>query len=67
MDYIPDYNDLYAQHEAEQERKLAKLPKCAFCDEPITDDQFYNIDGTYICKECLKNEYLVNTDDYINE
>ena len=46
MPHIPDYNDLHDEYEAEQERKLNKLPKCDCCGQPITDDYFYNIDGT---------------------
>lgn len=64
---IPDYNDLYDEYEAEQERKLSKLPKCDCCGEPITDDYFYNIDGTYICEGCLERDYRKKTDDYIEE
>lgn len=67
MDNIPDYNDLYAMHEAEQERRLKKYPKCDCCGEHITDDYFYNIDSTYFCEECLKDEYRKKTEDYMED
>jgi hypothetical protein len=67
MEYIPDYNDLHEAHEREQERRLKKFPKCDCCREHITDDYFYNIDGLYLHDECLKAEYRVKTDDYMNE
>lgn len=67
MDHIPDYNDLHEEFEAEQERKLDSLPKCDNCGEPIIDEHFYNIDGTYICETCMRDEYRVKTDDYIEE
>lgn len=65
--YIPDYNDLHDEYEAEQERKLDKFPKCDCCGEPITDDYYYNIDGTYFCEDCLNSEYRKNTDDYTED
>ena len=67
MDYIPDYNDLHSAYENERESKLKKLPKCECCGEPITDDSFYNINGTYYCEECLNDKYRVWTDDYIKD
>ena len=63
--YIPDYNDLHEEYEIAREQKLQKLPKCDCCGEPITDDYFYNIDGTYFCEERLISEYRKNTDDYM--
>ena len=65
-DYIPDYNDLYDAHEAEEERWLEKRPKCECCGEPIYEDTFYDINGEYLCEECMKDRYLVSTDNYID-
>ena len=67
MEYIPDYTDLYEEYEAEQESRLKRFPKCDCCGEPITDDYFYNIDGTYICETCMRDEYRKNTDDYMED
>lgn len=66
MDYVPDYTDLHAEYEREQERRLERLPKCEVCGEPIVDEQFYNIEGTYICLECI-NDFKVDTDDYMED
>lgn len=66
-EYIPDYNDLFDQHEREQENELEKYPKCDHCGERITDDYFYNIDGTYFHEECLKEEYRKSTSDYMED
>ena len=65
MDYIPDYIDSFNEHDAEEERWLEKRPKCDCCGEPITDDSFYDINGEYLCEECMNNRYLVCTDNYI--
>ena len=65
-EYIPDYADLYADYEAEQERRAKKLPKCDCCDKRIFDDQFYKIEGTYICEGCIQ-DYLVYTEEYMED
>ncbi len=65
MDYIPDYTDLHAEYERDQERRLKKYPRCDCCRQHITDDYFYNINGLFAHEECLKAEYRVNTEDYI--
>ena len=66
-EYIPDYNDLHADYERYQDHRLRKHPKCDHCGERITDDYFYNIDGTYFHEECLKEEYRKETEDYMEE
>lgn len=65
-EYIPDYNDLYAMHEARQERALRKYPKCADCEEHITDDYLFNINGVFYCEECAEDNFRRSTDDYIS-
>ena len=62
---IPDNYDAYKQHEADQARELNRLPRCANCDEPITADHFYEIEGVFICPDCLDADYRRSTDDYI--
>lgn len=66
-EYIPDYTDLHAEYEREQERRLRKHPKCDHCRERITDEKFYNIDGTFYHTECLNSEYLKDTEDYMED
>lgn len=56
----------YDRHCAQQERKLKKFPKCDNCGEHITDEYFYNIDGTFLCEECIR-DYRQNTEDWIEE
>lgn len=66
-EYIPDYTDLHADYERDQARRLAKFPTCDYCGEPITDEYFYNIDGTFICEACLKDEFRKDTEDYMED
>lgn len=60
-DPIADFD----RYDREQQAELDKLPKCDICGKPITDDYFYNIDGTYICESCLNDEYRKKTEDYM--
>lgn len=60
-DPLADY-DRYCD---EQERELDKLPKCDYCNEPITDDFYFEINGDIICEECLKDNFRKAVDDYI--
>lgn len=64
---IPDYNDLHALHEAEQERQLRRYPKCSHCKEPITDDFLFNINGDLFCEKCAHDNFRKHTEDYIHE
>jgi hypothetical protein len=63
-EYIPDPVDLFHQHEAEQQRKLDRLPVCVECEEAIQDDIFYIFDSEIICPDCLKHNHRKWVDDY---
>lgn len=65
-EYIPDYNDLHALYEAEQDRKEKKLPICDCCGERITDDCLYDIEGTIYCEDCLNDEFKKFADSYLD-
>lgn len=65
-EYIPDYTELHAIHEAWEERMLRKVPKCDICGERILGDFFFNIEGVYYCEDCI-NDYKVDTDDYTED
>lgn len=62
---IPDNYDQWEAHEREQERRLAELPVCADCGNPIQDDHFYLINDEPICPDCLDAGYRKQTEDYI--
>lgn len=65
MRYIQDNYDRFEQHEAEQQAYLDKLPRCSECDEPITDEYCYEINGEYICEECLERNYRKSVESII--
>lgn len=41
------------RYQAEQDRKLDALPKCAICGEPIQDESALYLNGEWICDECV--------------
>lgn len=55
---LADFN----RHDAEQQEWLESRPKCSCCEEPIQDDYLYEIDGEYICEDCLNSEYRKRVD-----
>lgn len=59
--YIPDNYDAWSRYQDQQEQELAKRQRCSECDEPITDDYCYNINGEHICKSCMDSYYMVET------
>lgn len=63
--HIPDYTELFNEHEARQEAQMDKLPKCDYCGEPIMDEHLYDINGDLICEECLKENFRKSVEDYI--
>lgn len=58
---IADY-DAYL---GEQHRRLECLPKCCECDEPITDEHCYEINGEYLCEKCLNDNHRKWVDDIV--
>lgn len=67
MGELLDNYDLWERNEREREEALEKLPKCDLCEEPITDEYFYNLDGTFICEQCMDEYYRKRTEDFTEE
>ena len=59
--YVPDNYDAWSRHQDQMERELAERQRCSECDEPITDDYCYLINGEYICQDCMNSYYMVET------
>ena len=55
----------YAAYDAHQQSELDKLPRCSYCDEPIQDDFYYEINDELICPECLEQHHRKWVDDYV--
>lgn len=60
-DPVSDFN----RYDAMQQRELERCPKCDYCDEHITADNYYDLDGDIVCEDCLDRYFKRFTDDYI--
>lgn len=58
-----DNYDRWEAHDAEQERKLQKLPICSECENPIQDEHCYEVNGKYTCPGCMEKNHKKWTDD----
>ncbi len=56
----------FMMHDAEQQAKLDKLPVCTYCDEPVQDDFYYEINGEVICETCLDRFFRKSVEDYVS-
>ena len=54
---MPDNYSQWKAHEREMEQRLARRPVCSYCDNPIQDDFFYEIDCEMVCEECLNQHF----------
>lgn len=64
MGIILDNYQLWEHHELAVEKEIEKLPVCDYCHEPITEEYFFNVLGSFYCERCMKEEFRVFTDDY---
>ena len=63
MFYSDDPVRDFENYDRAQAERLARLPKCSVCDEPIQDDHYYLINGENVCPACLENEFRKEVDD----
>lgn len=50
---IGDNYTLFQRHDAEQERRLEKMPVCWLCGEHIQQDDAVQMFGKWFCDDCL--------------
>ncbi len=50
---MPDNYSQWEWHERGLEQRLKHRPVCEYCDNPVQDDHYYDIDGTLVCQDCL--------------
>lgn len=60
--HVPDPLDLFNQRDLQQNQQLAKRPVCDYCDHPIQDDFYYEIDCEKVCKHCLDTHFRRDVD-----
>lgn len=61
--YVPDNYDMFRTYDYEQQRRVKKLPRCSHCDEHITDDTAFYIEGEWICEDCMNQFRKVVEDE----
>ena len=44
----------FDRHDRAQARALARLPRCCVCKERIQSEYCYELDGEYICEDCIE-------------
>lgn len=54
---IPDNYSQWEAHEAAQEKALADCYHCDHCGQAIQDEYYYEINGEFLCEDCMKREY----------
>lgn len=63
--------DLWEAHDREQYKWEQSRPVCDVCGEHIQDEYLFEIDGNYVCEECLvdymKEHYQKATEDCVTE
>lgn len=62
---MDDNYSLWRNREAQNEKRLARLPRCSECDEPIQDEHCFEINGELICQACLDNNHRKWVEDYV--
>ena len=57
----------FERWDRDQAEKLARLPVCSHCGEPIQDDFCFEINDELFCEDCMKDNFRRSTDNYITE
>ena len=64
--FITDNPDRdFDRWDREQSKALELLPLCSECDERIQDEHCYEINGEYICEQCMSENHRKFTTDLI--
>lgn len=66
MGWTSDPSRDYDRHDARQESRLKRFPRCGFCKQRIQDGYFYEIEDDFVCEECLAEHFRRSVDDYID-
>lgn len=57
--------DDFRRKDAQESAWLQRRPVCDYCHEPIQDDFLYDINGEFICENCLDRFFRKDTEDFI--
>ena len=65
MYYSDDPGRDFDNWNADQEAGLERLPICSECEQPIQNEDCYEINGELVCPRCLEENHKKCTSDYI--
>ena len=66
MFYTNDPVADFDRWDAEQEKKLERLPHCSECDNPIYPDEYvFEFNDELICEKCLNDNHRKWAEDYV--
>lgn len=60
-----DMVDFFEAHDRKQQKRVRRLPVCDYCNEPIQEDSFFEINDEFICEDCLEKFFRKVVDDYL--
>jgi len=60
-----DPADDFLRHDARQQAKLDKLPRCCECRDPIQTEECFEFNNRLICPECLNENHRRLVEDYV--
>ena len=64
--FITDNPDRdFERWDREQANAIKLLPRCCECDEAIQDEYCYEINGEYICEQCMDDNHRKITTNLI--
>lgn len=66
MFYTDDPVRDFRNHDREQARQMARLPRCSECGEPIQEEVCYEFNDELICEDCVRRYHRKYVDDYIS-
>lgn len=47
----------FEAHDRAQTKRLAQLPECDYCHNPIQDEHYFDINGDVMGEKCLNNNF----------
>ena len=66
MCYSDDPIRDFEMHDAKRQAELERCPVCEHCKEHIQEDEYYEIDGSIVCDDCLLDFVRKNCKKTIN-
>lgn len=63
MGVLMDAYEMWEQNERRQQRRREEMPVCMDCGEHIVRGKVYDINGEYICRQCMIDYHEKDVED----